>query len=203
MKYRILVSAIAATGALVLATPAAAAGPEMTTPGTTTDVPPTPGVAKGEPGGAGAASLQNVDTKTYVQKAAMTDLFEVQAGKLALEKSKDKNIRKFAEQMVTDHTTTTTKLQAALKTGDVDVSPPTKLDAPHAAKLKELTDASGAEFDRTYVQMQVAGHQEALRLHQSYASSGDNATLKALAGKTAELVQHHLDEAKALSGNSG
>lgn len=199
MKYRTLGPALVTASLLALSAPSAyAAGSDMPVPGPTTDVPPTPGATAGQPGGAGSAGLQQVDTKTYVQNAAMTDLFEVQAGKLALQKSQNASVKKFAKQMVKDHTRTTKHLQAALKKGDVDVTPPTELDATHAQLLQQLQNASGADFDKTYIQQQLQGHQEALRLHQGYAASGDNAMLKKLAAKTAQIVQHHLNEVKGL-----
>lgn len=191
---------VAASVAFV--SPSFAAGPEMPTPGAATAVPPDPGAAASEPGNPAAPGQQQLDTKTYIRQAAMTDLFEIKAGELALQKSKDSGVKKFARQMVKDHTRTTKKLQAALKKGGADVSPPTELDAVHAEKLKQLQGLGGADFDKSYIQMQVEGHAKALALHQGYAASGDNAMLKKLAGKTAMIVSHHLDEAKALQGGS-
>jgi putative membrane protein len=203
-KSRVPVSLAAGLVAAGVAfvSPSFAAGPEMPTPGAATTVPPSPGTPSSEPGNAAAPGQQQLDTKTYVQQAAMTDLFEVKAGELALQKSKDGGVKNFARLMVKDHTRTTKKLQAALKKGGADVSPPMELDAEHADMLKQLQGLGGADFDKTYIQMQVDGHQKALALHQGYAASGENATLKKLAGKTAKIVSHHLEEAKALEGGS-
>jgi len=199
MTYRTFAPALAAAGLLALSAPVAwAAGPEMPVPGASTSVPPAPGASTTGPSGKLADGLQQVDTRTYVQKAAMTDLFEVKAGKLALRKSRNEGVRKFASEMVKDHTGTTKKLQAALKKGDLDVTPPTELDATHAQLLQQLQNASAAEFDRTYIQIQLAGHQQALRLHQAYAASGDDAALKKAAAQIAKRVAHHLEQIKAL-----
>ncbi|MCE9650363.1 MAG: DUF4142 domain-containing protein [Parvibaculum sp.] len=146
----------------------------------------------------GAASTMKVDTKSYVEKAAMGDMFEIESSKLALEKSKSADVKSFAQMMVTAHTKTTKELTAAVKAEKIDVAIPAKLDAEHTAKLEKLKTLSGDEFDKAYLDDQVEGHQMALKVHQAYAASGDNETLKDWAGKTADVVQTHLTKAEAL-----
>ena len=44
------------------------------------------------------------DDMSFVRKAAVAGMTEVQASKLALEKSTDANVKSFAQHMVDDHT---------------------------------------------------------------------------------------------------
>lgn len=44
----------------------------------------------------------------------------------------------------------------------------------HAAIVERLEGTSGAEFDMMYVDGQIAGHRELLRIHQRYARSGSD-----------------------------
>ncbi|RVI47034.1 DUF4142 domain-containing protein, partial [Sinorhizobium medicae] len=74
------------------------------------------------------------------------------------------------------------------------------MDEKHAAELEKLKNAQGEQFDAAYVQAQLAAHQEALKLLQSYAQGGDSEPLKAHAAKTAPVVQGHLEHAQKLSG---
>lgn len=149
------------------------------------------------------SSAAAVATPAYVEQAAMSDLFEIESSKLALEKSKNAGVKSFAKMMVSAHTKTTAELTAAVKAENINVPSPTKLDAAHADKLAGLKQLSGAQFDKAYMDAQVEGHQAALKLHRDYAASGDNAKLKTWAGKTAEAVQMHLTKAESLDKTVG
>ncbi len=54
------------------------------------------------------------------------------------------------------------------------------------------------EFDRTFADMQVQTHQEALAIVQAYAQSGDNPALKAAAAKLAQPLQQRLAQARSM-----
>ncbi len=64
--------------------------------------------------------------------------------------------------------------------------------------MGDLNAASNEDFDKTYANQQVDGHQEAVDLFDSYAKKGDNAALKQFAQKTLPVIQEHLAEAKKL-----
>ena len=139
------------------------------------------------------------DANGYVEKAAIGDMFEVQSSQVALEKTKDLSLRKFAEHMVNDHTKSSHKLQDALKAANIPASPPAKLDQAHQDKLATLRSVSGDQFDQQYRELQLQGHQEALKLHSDYSKNGGNEALKRFATETAPVVQQHLNEIQALN----
>ena len=137
-------------------------------------------------------------TSDFVQKAAMSDMYEVQAGKLAAEKGKSDAVKQFGQKMVDAHTKTTDELTGILKTKDIKVDPPTKLDAKNQKLIDDLNSATADNFDKAYAKQQVDAHQEAVALFKKYAASGDNPDVKQFAEKTLPTIQHHLDEAKKL-----
>jgi putative membrane protein len=137
-------------------------------------------------------------TPDFVQKAAMGDMYEVQAGKLAAEKGQSDAVKQFAQQMVDAHTKTTEELTGIVKTKNIKVDLATKLDAKHQKLIDDLNSASANDFDKTYAQQQVDGHQEAVHLFKKYAAKGDDADVKQFAEKTLPTIEHHLDEAKKL-----
>jgi len=141
----------------------------------------------------GAAS-----TTDFVQKAAMSDMYEVEAGKIASQKGQTAPVKGFGEMMVTAHSKTTEELKGIIASEKINVDLPTKLDSKHQKLIDDLNAASNADFDKTYAKQQVDGHQEAVNLFDSYANKGDNAALKAFAQKTLPVIQQHLDEAKKL-----
>ena len=137
-------------------------------------------------------------TSDFVQKAAMSDMYEVQAGKLAAEKGQSDAVKQFGQQMVDAHTKTTDELTGIVKTKNIKVDPPTKLDAKHQKLIDDLNSATADNFDKAYAKQQVDAHQEAVALFKKYAASGDNPDVKQFAEKTLPTIQHHLDEAKKL-----
>jgi len=137
-------------------------------------------------------------TVDFIQKAAMSDMYEVQAGKLAADKGQSDVVKQFGQQMVDAHTKTTEELTGIVKSKNIKVDLPTKLDAKHQKLIDDLNTASARDFDKTYANQQVDAHQEAVDLFKKYASSGDDADVKQFAEKTLPIIEHHLDEAKKL-----
>jgi putative membrane protein len=46
------------------------------------------------------------------------------------------------------------------------------------------------------MKMQIEGHQQALKLHQDYAKTGDLPALKEIAGDMARTIERHLTRAR-------
>ena len=137
-------------------------------------------------------------TTDFIQKAAMSDMYEVEAGKIATQKGQTAPVKGFAEMMVDAHSKTTEELKGIIASEKINVDLPTKLDAKHQKLIDDLNTASSADFDGTYAKQQVDGHQEAVDLFDSYAKKGNNAALKAFAQKTLPVIRQHLDAAKKL-----
>jgi putative membrane protein len=149
-------------------------------------------------GNTGVSRVRRTQTPDFVQKAAMSDMYEVQAGKLAAEKGQSDVVKQFGQQMVDAHTKTTEELTGIVKSKNIKVDLPTKLDAKHQKLIDDLNSASPQDFDKTYAKQQVDGHQEAVHLFKKYAAKGDDADVKQFAEKTLPTIEHHLDEAKKL-----
>ena len=127
--------------------------------------------------------------RTFVQKAAVAGMFEVESAKVAKDKATSPDLKEFADKMITDHTKANDDLMAIAKQKNVDV--PSSLDAEHQAKLDALSKLSGAAFDRTYKQQQTAGHDKVLALMTKEAKTGQDADLKAFAQKYDSVIAEH------------
>jgi len=135
----------------------------------------------------------------YVAMAGQSDLFEIKSGQLAETKAANPAIKKFAQQMVDDHTKTTKMVMAALKASGMQDAPPASLSADQQTMLAELKSESGEAFDKTYIAQQLKAHQDALALQSGYADGGDDPKLKAAAGKIVPVVKIHLAMQQGLS----
>lgn len=139
--------------------------------------------------------------KTFVEKATIGGLFEVQSSQLAQQKAQSDQIKQFAQMMVTDHTAANQELTAAAQ--QKQIQQPTALDEKHAADLKKLEGAQGADFDKEYAKAQLKAHKQAVNLFQKASQNCKDPDLKAWAGKTLPKLQQHLDAAQKLPGNEG
>lgn len=138
----------------------------------------------------GKAEL-NSETREYVQNAAMTDLFEVEASRLALQRSSSPEVKRVAQQMIDAHTMMSDELKSRLVRAGVIVETPTMLDPEHREKLDQLRAASNREFDQRYLALQKEAHGEAVMVHRDYAMNGDMADLKAFAADTVPKIEMH------------
>ena len=145
-----------------------------------------------------AVSPQALTAQTFVMYAGNADLYEIEAAKLAVERARDPEVKQFAAHMVHQHTVSTSKITAAAQQAGLAPSTPTL--TPHMrGKLTELQAASDTAFDERYMVAQVEAHERVLRLHNAYARSGDNASLRNASSETAATVSQHLAEARRIS----
>jgi len=132
---------------------------------------------------------------------------DIDAGKMAKSKSKNKEVDKFAQQMITDHGAVNKQAVALakklkVKPEDNDTSKSLMKGAHEStAKLKKL---KGKEFDKEYVEHEVAYHEAVLEaIDKTLIPSAKNAELKGLIEKVRPAIQAHLDHAKHLQSELG
>ena len=137
------------------------------------------------------------DAAGFATAVAASDMYEIESGKLAAEKATSADLKSFGQKLQADHAKSTADLKAAASQANVTVTP--ALDAEKQAMLDRLRAASGAEFDRLFVEQQTTAHQKALALLQNYATGGDTPALKDFATKAASVVQAHLDQVSGMN----
>jgi putative membrane protein len=138
-------------------------------------------------------------TEDFIKEAATSDMLEIGASKLAEQKG-NADEKKFAAQMITDHTKTSSELKSMVS-GDMKGAIPTALDDSSQKKLDKLRDAKPEDFASEYDPMQVSAHKDAASLFERYAKGGDDPKLKDWAGKTLPALQHHLEMAQDMNKN--
>lgn len=132
---------------------------------------------------------------TFVKKAALDGMTEVELGKVALAKSKDAKVRKFAGQMVKDHGKANAELASIAKSKKLDV--PVALDTEHQAMVQGLSGKTGAAFDSAYGEHMNADHAKAIALFEGASGSSD-ADLAGFAQKTLPTLKDHKQMAEGL-----
>ncbi len=138
-------------------------------------------------------------TEDFIKEATLSDMMEIQSAKVAQQKGNAAD-KSFAEQMIADHTKTSSELKSMVP-ADKKSAMPTALDDSSQKKLDKLRDAKPEDFAGQYDPMQVSAHKDAVSLFERYANGGDDAKLKDWAGKTLPALRHHLEMAQALDKN--
>ena len=150
-------------------------------------------LAQTPPAATGAPTAQG-----FVNKVAISDMFEIQSSQLAIAKQADADTKPFAEKMVQDHQKTSSELKALVEGSMVKLTLPASLDTEHQKMLDELNAKSGKDFDASYDQIQVKAHRDAVALFEAYSKSGEDSELKTWAGKTLPHLKEHLSMAEKL-----
>jgi putative membrane protein len=138
-------------------------------------------------------------TEDFIKEAATSDMLEIDAAKIAQQKGNAEE-KKFADQMIADHTKTSTELKDAVP-ADMKSALPTALDDSSQKKVDSLKDTKPEAFASEYDPMQVSAHKDAVSLFQRYADGGADPHLRDWAGKTLPTLQHHLEMAQELDKN--
>ncbi|WP_372395998.1 DUF4142 domain-containing protein [Azospirillum sp. HJ39] len=134
--------------------------------------------------------------RTFAEKAAIGDMFEIQAGKLAQEQAKDGGVKQFGSHMAADHTKTSEAMKALAQQKSMTL--PTKLDSDHLQKLDHLRALKADQFDAAYLQGQLEAHQAAVALFRTQAETGKDADLKRFAAQTLPTLEQHLRQVRDL-----
>ena len=138
-------------------------------------------------------------TTEFVDKVAVSNKFEIDTSHLALKYGKGEDVKKFAQQMIDDHTKAGEDFKAAVKEAGIE-PPADTLDLSHQAtyaKLRVFTTEAG--FDASYLSAQLDAHKHAVVLFRDYAANGPTPSLKSFAEKTLPTLEHHLKMVEELN----
>ena len=143
---------------------------------------------------------QGVNDAQIASIVVTANQVDIDAGKLAASTSKNAEVKKFAQLMVTDHTSvnkSATDLVTKLKVTPEDNDTSKALAAGGKENLENLRKLSGAAFDKAYIDHEVAYHQQVLdAVDKTLIPGAKNAELKALLVKVRPAFVKHLEHAK-------
>ncbi|MDF2460022.1 MAG: exported protein of unknown function [Nitrospira sp.] len=129
------------------------------------------------------------------------DVSEIEAAQLAKEKGSSPVVRSFAASLVEAHTENMQNNLQFAKRMRINPEKPrlaSALESTHRNTMEELHKKSGQDFDRAYVDYQVAMHEQAVKLVEDMANSVDDTRLKQHVIKTRPDLITHLSAARQL-----
>lgn len=152
---------------------------------------------------AALAQAQKPNDAQIAHIAYTAGVLDVTAGKQALAKSSNPDVKAFASEMVRDHQAVNEKALALVKKLNVtpeDNATSQALTKGAATKQAELGKLSGAAFDRAYVENEVAYHKTVNgALKDTLIPGSQNAELKSLLQTGLSLFTAHQQHAEHLS----
>lgn len=127
---------------------------------------------------------------------------DINQAKLALKKSSNPQVKEFANQMISDHTSLEKSVNdLAKKLGVTPADSPTskQLKQQAADEAKKLRGLRGKAFDQEYAAHEVAYHQAVIdAAKNTLIPNAKNAELKSALEGAAPLLQGHLEHAQQL-----
>ncbi len=154
--------------------------------------------------GASAQAITDAQVASIVVTANQVD---VDAGALGASRSKNADVRKFAQLMVTQHTDVNRQavdLVTRLKITPEESDTSRGLKAGGEKNVTALKALTGAAFDKAYVSHEVAYHQAVLdAVDKTLIPNAKNEELKALLVKVRPAFVAHLEHARHLASSVG
>jgi putative membrane protein len=131
--------------------------------------------------------------------AVVANQIDISYGEIAKKKSKDADILKFAETMISDHKAVIAQAAALVKKLGVtpkDNAVSQKLLADAEKTKKTLRSKSGKAFDRAYIDNEVAYHKAVIAaVEDLLIPETENKELKALLENVVPALKTHLEHA--------
>jgi putative membrane protein len=135
--------------------------------------------------------------KLFVERAALSNLTEIEFGILATSRATDIRIRTYGDQMTYEHTLSQNELRNLIKPYN-NVQWPQSIDSTHQQLWKELSALTGSSFDSMYIASQIIDHQQAVNLFDLQINKGEIPEIQNYAAVYQSEVQEHLQRADSL-----
>ena len=154
---------------------------------------------------AGVTSAQGVNDAQIASIVVTANQVDIDAGKLASRKATSPEVKKFGQLMVTDHTgvnKSAIDLATKLKVTPEDNPTSKSLKSGGQENVTKLRTLKGADFDKAYIDHEVAYHQQVLdAVDKTLIPGAKNDELKALLVKVRPAFVAHLEHAKQVQAS--
>jgi putative membrane protein len=137
----------------------------------------------------------------FFKHAAEGGIAEIEAGKLAQDKSNNPKVKDFGAMMVKDHGAANQKLADVAASKQITL--PTTSSVGQMASKAKLEVLTGDTFDKSYIKGQIKAHEQTIALFRKEIASGQDPEAKAFATATMPTVKAHLKSIKAIAANAG
>jgi putative membrane protein len=146
--------------------------------------------------GVPAPDTANTQDKLFAQLMAAAGLAEVEFGRIAESNAQSNGVQDFARRMVREHSKANEQLEKLAEQAQIPLSG--ELGPDEKAMKDELNRLPAPNFDFSYMQSQLIGHQKAIILLKYVIGQGQNSGLQQFAAESLPVVMGHLEMARAV-----
>jgi putative membrane protein len=144
------------------------------------------------------AAQMDDDTANFIKNTMRDGKHEVAMGKMAADRGTNAEVKKFGQMLADDHNKANQELTELAQKMNFDVS---KIDFAdqHKQHADQFDKATGAAFDRAFMNWAIEDHNKGIDSFQNYIKSGKNADVVAFAGRWLPGLKNHLQMARDLN----
>lgn len=150
-------------------------------------------------------SNQKLTDPEIASIAVTANQIDVDYGNLALKKTSNDEVKRFAQTMINDHTAVikqATELAQKLNVTPKDNATTQSLLKDSKEMMKKLESKKGKDFDKAYIDNEVAYHESVINTVKTVLiPQTTNAELKDLFQSIMPALEHHLEMAKRAQSN--
>jgi putative membrane protein len=136
------------------------------------------------------------EDSTFVMKAAVGGMEEVELGNLAQQTATNQRVKDFGAMMVRDHSKANDELKSLASSRGITL--PASLPPDKQKMVDNMKKMTGKSFDSHYVTMMVQDHQKDVSEFKKESTAGKDNDVKNWAAKTLPVLQTHLDSIQAI-----
>lgn len=142
------------------------------------------------------ASANSVDA--FFGKCAMgLNSFEIEAGELAIQRTKNEQVKTFAQMMVDNHKKAQSELDTIVRQGNWNT--PSQLNSSHSELLNYLRQLDDQQFDSEYMSAMAAGHAAAVSMFKDKAKTLQTSELRSWTERQVSGLEKHLESARSIN----
>jgi len=142
------------------------------------------------------ADREPTTDQEFLVRAIACEVAEVKMGEYVAKNAINQDVRKFAEQMVTDHTKMRDQLLNRAR--DMKLGVAEGFDKEKQDKFDQIKKLKGSDFDREYMKCMVEGHEKALQLHEKWSTAAKDQKLRDDLKNGLPTLREHLDHARKI-----
>jgi len=136
------------------------------------------------------------DDSLFAINAADHGMIQVEMGNLALKRGQSKQVKNFGAMMLHEDGKAILKLAEIAQSKKLTL--PLTIDTAAQRKMAILAAKKGAAFDKAYINMMIADHEQDIKLLQVAATKVQDPDLHSFALKILPMLQQHLDAINAV-----
>jgi putative membrane protein len=143
-------------------------------------------------GGAAAASSAKVSglDEEWLSSGLQGDLFEVKGGKIAMQNSKNSEVKALGKTLMTDHSESFEDGAKLAKSLGIEV--PKAPTYPEIWELGQVGSMKGTPFDKAYTSLEVLDHMQDIKDAKTEIANGTNKAVIANAKEELPMLIEHL-----------